>query len=747
MVDLQETSTQPNKGQSLIELEGLVERITYSNEETGYTVARMTVRGHRDCVTVVGNLISPAPGETLLMKGVWQEHPKFGRQFKVYDHHKRFPASIEGIKKYLGSGLIKGIGPVMASRIVNEFGKETLKVIEGRTEDLTRIQGIGRKRVDMIKNAWREQKEIREVMMFLQQHGISPGYATKIFKKYGWNSISVVTKNPYRLATEVFGIGFVTADNIAEKLGFQKDSLPRAEAGILYVLNRLTEEGHVFYPYDLLIEKCRDMLGVDKEIIQRAFSAVVLEKKVALEDLNPDLSRFEANRKAVYPGPLYTAERGIASHLGRLIQGKKNIREIDFEKAIAWVEKRIGLTLAQKQAEAVGKAVAEKVMVITGGPGTGKTTIIRAVIEIYRQLGARIRLAAPTGRASKRMSEATGYPAQTLHRLLEFSPRTWRFERNQERPLKVDVLVVDEVSMIDTVLAYHLLCSLPSGATVIFVGDENQLPSVGAGNVLKDIIDSGVVPVVELKEIFRQSVESQIVINAHRINSGRMPEVSPAGKRLEDFYFIEQEDPEQVLSIIMELVQERIPRRFRMDPINDIQILSPMHKGIVGTDNLNRRLQGVFNPSEDELVRGGRAFRSKDKVMQVRNNYEKEVFNGDIGRIAAIDMEGQELIVNFDGARVSYDFSELDELVLAYAISVHKSQGSEYPAVIIPLLQQHYMLLQRNLIYTAVTRGKRLVVIVGSKKALAMGVRNDRIMKRYTYLSERLRSTRTRGRV
>ncbi|MBW1998757.1 MAG: ATP-dependent RecD-like DNA helicase [Deltaproteobacteria bacterium] len=740
MTEIEDIKPHSAREESLTELEAQVERVTYANEETGYTVARMTSAGHRDQVTVVGNLICPTPGEMLVMRGVWEDHPKYGRQFKVYSHHKKFPATVEGIKKYLGSGLIKGIGPVMASRIVEKFGSRTLEIIEGNTEELTKVQGVGRKRIDLIRKAWKEQREIREVMIFLQQHGISPAYATKIFKKYGWDSISVVTNNPYRLATEVSGIGFLTADGIAERLGFEKDSPARAAAGILYVLTQLTEEGHVYYPYEPLIEKCREILEVGRETVQRAFGNVVLENKVALEDLNVDIDHFKTNHKAVYLAPLYGAEKGLAHHLVRLIQGGKKIRRIDLERAIKWVEGRIGFPLAPKQVEAVKKAITEKVMVITGGPGTGKTTIIRAVLEIYRQLGARIRLAAPTGRASKRMSETTGYPAQTIHRLLEFSPRRWRFERNQERPLKVDVLIVDEVSMIDTILGHHLFCSVPSEATVILVGDVNQLPSVGPGNVLKDIIGSGVVPVVELKEIFRQSSESQIVVNAHRINTGHMPSIRPAPNRLEDFYFIEQEDPEQVLGIIIELVRERIPGRFKMDPVNDIQVLCPMHKGIVGTDNLNRRLQEIFNPSRQEVVKGGRRFRLRDKVMQVRNNYEKEVFNGDIGLITSIDEEAQEVTVSFDGAPVSYDFSELEELVLAYAISVHKSQGSEYPSVVLPLLPQHFMLLQRNLIYTAVTRGKRLVVIVGSKKALAMGVKNDRIVSRFTHLSQRLRA-------
>jgi exodeoxyribonuclease V alpha subunit len=720
------------------ELEGQIERVTYFNEETGYTVAKLTVPGYREPVAVVGNLVGPTPGETLIMKGIWHNHPKFGRQFKVVSHLTKVPATVSGIKKYLGSRLIKGIGPVMATRIVQKFGEETLEIIEHHIEKLTEVEGIGQKRIDMIKEAWIEQKEIREVMIFLQAHDVSTAHATKIFRKYGWNSISVVTRNPYRLATDIFGIGFLTADKIARKIGFEKNSPLRAEAGILYVLNQLSEEGHVYYPYELLMEKCKEILEVDRDIIIKAFGTIALEERIVIEDLNQDLMTYQANRKSVYAKQFYVSETGTANHLKRLIFAKKNIRKIDREKAINWVQKTINLTFATKQIEAVKCAISEKIMVITGGPGTGKTTIINAVLQIYRQLNAKILLAAPTGRASKRMTESTGYPAKTIHRLLEFSPQKWQFQRNQDNPLKVDVLILDECSMIDNNLMHHLVKGVPAGATVILVGDVNQLPSVGPGSVLKDIIKSDVVPVVELNEIIRQAGASHIVFNAHKINSGLMPSLKTTKERLDDFYFIEQDDPEQVLNIIMELVCERIPRRFNFDPIDDIQVLSPMHKGTAGTDSLNARLQSALNPSKKELSRGGRTFRLKDKVMQVRNNYEKDVYNGDIGRITDIDPDRQEVTVTFDGIPVPYEYADLDEIILAYAISVHKSQGSEYRAVIIPILSQHYVLLQRNLIYTAVTRGKDLVVMVGSRKALAIGVKNNKILMRYTYLAERL---------
>ena len=720
------------------ELEGQIERITYFSEETGFTVARLRVRGSSDPITVVGNLIAPTPGEILMLKGSWLNHPKFGRQFKIESHRTKVPASVDGIRRYLGSRLIKGIGPVMASRIVKRFGKETLEVIEHRIGELEKVEGIGRKRIEMIERAWSEQKEIREVMIFLQEYEIGTQYATKIFKRYGRDSISVITKNPYRLATEIIGIGFLTADKIARKIGFEKNAPIRSEAGILYVMQKFTEEGHVYYPYDLLIEKCREILEVEREIIVNAFGTIAFEKRIVLEDLNQSLEGFQANHKAVYLQPLYRSETGIARYLARLISAPKKVRKIDGKKAIAWIQKRIHLTLAAKQVEAVERAISEKIMVITGGPGTGKTTIINAVIKIYQQVGAKIHLAAPTGRAAKRMSETTLYPAKTIHRMLEFSPKKWRFLRDQDHPLDVDVLILDEVSMIDTTLMYNLLKGIPSRATLIMVGDANQLPSVGPGNVLKDTIRSGAVAVVELKEIFRQAKESQIIVNAHMINQGVIPKLKRDRGAHEDFFFISQEDPEQVLKIITDLVCERIPRRFQLDSVDDIQVLSPMHKGNVGTENLNNKLQEVLNPSKEELSWGGKRFRPKDKVMQIRNNYEKEVFNGDIGRLMSIDPENQQVIVSFDGVLVPYDYSELDEIVLAYAISVHKSQGSEYRAVVIPVLSQHYILLQRNLIYTAVTRGKDLVVMVGSRKALSMGVKNDRTMRRYTYLSKRL---------
>ena len=720
----------------LADLQGQIERITYTNDENGFTIAKVKVYGQRDLVTIVGNLMDPTPGEIIKMRGEWANHPKYGEQFKVVYYKCMVPASVYGIQKYLGSGLIKGIGPIMAGRIVEKFGKETLDVIDTDVGKLRGVEGIGTKRIEMIKRAWAEQKEIREVMVFLQSHGVSSGYATKIFRQYGTQSIAVVKENPYRLATDIFGIGFLTADRIAEKLGFDKDSELRAQAGVLYVLHQLADEGHVYYPYGPLIKECQEILQVDRELIVRALETAASDKRIFIEELSEE---FGEKSKAVYLAKFHLSEATIAARLRTLIAVPKPMRKIDKDKAIEWVQKQLSINLAKKQLQAIRCAIENKVMVITGGPGTGKTTIINAILRIFAKLRVKIMLAAPTGRAAKRMSETTGHEAKTIHRMLEYSIQKGGFQKNDENPLDCDLLVVDEASMIDTILMYHLLKALPPEATFILVGDVNQLPSVGAGNVLEDIISSGAVPVVALNEIFRQAKESLIIVNAHKINNGLLPSLKPSRQKMGDFYFIEQQDPEEVLKRILELTRERIPKRFGFDPVDDIQVLTPMHKGTVGAGNLNRELQKALNPGEEGVTRGNRNFRMNDKVMQIRNNYDKEVFNGDIGRITRVDQDDQVVIISFDGRDVPYDFTDLDEIVLAYAVSVHKSQGSEYPAVIMPILTQHYVLLQRNLIYTAVTRGRNLVVIVGTKRALALGVKNDKTKRRYTYLSYRLR--------
>ena len=720
----------------IIEIKGQLKRITYHNQENAYTIAKMKVEGRHDLVTVVGNLLSVSPGEVLKLKGEWHNHPKFGEQFKISSYESVIPATVKGIEKYLGSGLIKGIGPVMAKRLVAKFGIETLQVIETDTKRLAEVDGIGDKRIEMIQKAWDDQKEIREVMVWLQGNGVSPTYGAKIYKQYGRESVQIVQQNPYRLATDIFGIGFITADKIAEQIGIAKDSLIRADAGILYVLHQLSDDGHVYYPYEPLIDECNKILGVERDIIVKAIGAIALEKKIIIEDLCQE--EYKENNKAVYLAKFHVCEVGIASRLKALMQYQKNLRAFDRDKAIEWVQQELKIQLAENQQQAVKEAIDKKVMVVTGGPGTGKTTIINSIIKIHEKLGKRVLLSAPTGRAAKRMSEATGHEAKTIHRLLEFSPKEGRFKKNEDTPLNADLIVIDETSMVDTILMYGFLKAVPREATLILVGDVDQLPSVGAGNVLKDIIDSGAIPTVRLNEIFRQAKESMIIVNAHRINRGEMPWFTPQSNQPQDFFFFQIEEPEKALEKIIELCKDKIPQKFGFKPIDDIQVLTPMHRGVVGSANLNQELQKQLNPQQDEFVLSGKTLKIGDKVMQIRNNYDKEVFNGDIGKIMRHDKEQHEVVVNYDGRAVPYEYTELDEIVHAYAVSVHKSQGSEYPVVVIPIMTQHYMLLQRNLIYTGITRGKKLVVLVGTKKALAIAIKNNKPQKRYTLLKDRL---------
>jgi exodeoxyribonuclease V alpha subunit len=715
-------------------LQGQIERITYTNEENGYTIAKLKVYGRSDLVTVVGPLMAPTAGEILSLRGRWVTHPKYGEQFQVEAFEIKVPATVHGIQKYLGSGLIKGIGPVMAKRLVKRFGKETLEVIEGAPAKLLSVDGIGEKRVEMITAAWEEQKEIREVMLFLQSHGVSAGYAAKIFKQYGQRAVAVVTENPYRMAMDIFGIGFVTADGIARKLGFGEDAPVRIEAGILFVLHQLADSGHVYYPEEALVRQCREILGVEAPPVHRAMSAIKAEGRIVVE---PFSEGDGPPSRGVYLAKFHLCETSIARRIRALQAAPKSILDADPERALAWLQGTLSIRLAQHQAAAIRAALTEKVMVITGGPGTGKTTIIDGILKIFSRMGVSIQLAAPTGRAAKRMSEATGREARTIHRLLEYSLQNGGFQRDDNNPLDCQLLVVDEASMIDTILMHHLLKAVPPGATLILVGDVHQLPSVGAGNVLKDLIASEAVPVVTLTEIFRQASQSRIVVNAHRINSGQMPELK-SSRDDGDFFFIQEEDPETALQTIVDLANRRLPEWGGFDPVSDIQVLTPMHRGVVGAANLNIRLQEALNPGDGGLVRGSRRIRENDKVMQIRNNYDKEVYNGDMGRISRIDMELQAVTVSFDGRRVVYEFSELDDIVLAYAVSVHKSQGSEFPVVIVPVMIQHYMLLQRNLIYTAVTRGRQLVVLVGTRKALAIGIRNNNTEARHTRLQYRL---------
>jgi len=714
-------------------LEGVLERIVFFNEENSFTVARLQVPGKKDLVTIVGALSLPTPGETLRLRGQWVVDTKFGQQFRVESCLSVLPATIVGMKKYLGSGLVKGIGPIMARRIVDKFGLETFDIIEDSPERLREAEGIGPIRTERITSAWQEQKEIREVMVFLQGHEVSPTYAVKIFKVYGDKTISVVKENPYRLALDISGIGFKTADKIARSMGIDPNSQIRAEAGIIHVLSELVDEGHVYYPYEELKKKAVELLEIDPAILETALATLVQQERIFIEEL-PEV-------KAVYLTPLHVAEVNVARRLKTLIESSKQPLQIDVEKAIGWVQGINHIELAETQKQALRKAIGGKVLVLTGGPGTGKTTLINSLVRILEKKGQRIVLASPTGRAAKRLSEVTGREAKTIHRLLEFSPKEGGFKRNEDNPLDADLVVIDETSMVDILLMNNLLKAIPLAATLVLVGDVDQLPSVGPGNVLKDIIASGCVETVVLIEIFRQAQESLIIVNAHRVNHGEFPQLKPQPGQRPDFYYIEKNKPEEVLGVIKELCIKRLPNAFHLSPLDDIQVMTPMHRGTVGVANLNAELQALLNPEGKVITRGGRLFRINDKVMQIKNNYEKDVFNGDIGRLVGIDLDEQKVLVKFEDRVVDYELGDLDDLVLAYAISIHKSQGAEYPAVVVPLLSQHYIMLQRNLLYTAITRAKRLVVLVGSKRAIAIAVRNNKVQHRYTNLAARL-STR-----
>ncbi len=724
----------------MAQIKGHIERVTFSSDENGFSVCKLKVKGEPDLVTIVGNMVNPVPGEFVELSGKWTLHAKFGNQFQVQTYTTLVPATQSGIQKYLGSGLIKGIGPVMAQRIVHHFGIKSLDIIEKNSERLSEVDGIGEKRIQSIKAAWDEQKEVRSVMVFLQSHGVSTAYAARIFKTYGQDSIHMVKENPYRLARDIFGIGFKTADTIAEKLGMEKHSPERIKAGIEFVLHELSNDGHVCYPKDDLCKKTMTLLEVEKELILKAISDSSKEGRVVLETIkeNPLVQEKAEQNQMVFLKKFYVCETGIADNLKRLKDSMKSIRPIDSDKAIEWVKKQIKITFSINQEEAVKRSLNEKILIITGGPGTGKTTIINAIIRILKTAGAKILLAAPTGRAAKRMSEATYERAETIHRMLDYSMKEAGFRKNNKNPLKCDALIIDEASMIDTVLMHHLLKAVPKGATLILVGDVNQLPSVGPGSVLNDLIQSNIFYVSTLDTIFRQAKKSLIIVNAHRINKGMFPVVADDNKD-SNFYFIQRETPEEVLNTIIDLVQKRIPGTFGFDPVNDIQVLTPMHNGIAGASNLNQELQKILNPNTVSIQRGTREFKISDKIMQIRNNYDKHTYNGDIGRILDINFADQEVLFSFDGRQVAYDFSSLDEIVHAYAISIHKSQGSEYPAVIIPVVTQHYILLQRNLIYTAVTRGKKLVVLVGTKKALAMAINTVKSSRRHTRLCHRIK--------
>ena len=713
-------------------LAGLVERVTYHNAENGFCVLRAKVRGHRNVVTVVGHAATIAAGEWITASGEWINDRAHGQQFKAQFLRTSPPTSVDGIEKYLSSGMIRGVGPVYAMKLVRAFGEKVFDVIEARPDRLREVEGIGRVRAASILAAWAEQKAVREIMVFLHSHGVGTARAVRIFKTYGADAVQVMSENPYRLARDIRGIGFKTADAIAMKLGIEKTAMIRVRAGISYALAEAMNEGHCGLPTEELMPLSEKLLEVPQELVRTALDLELQEGAVVADRVG--------ETPCVFLAGLYRAERTIAERLTGLANGTLPWPWIDPDKALPWVEERIGLALAESQVAAIRLALMSKVLVMTGGPGVGKTTIVKAILRILAAKGVRLLLCAPTGRAAKRMTEATGFEAKTIHRLLEVNPKGGGFKRGEDNPLDCDLLVVDEASMVDVMLMQALMKAAPHKAALLIVGDIDQLPSVGPGQVLADVISSGAVPVVRLTEVFRQAAQSRIITSAHRINEGSIPDLSPPETK-SDFYFVQADDPETAVSRIIELVKTRIPRRFGLDLIRDIQVLCPMNRGGVGARSLNIELQAALNPAGDRKVeRFGWTFAAGDKVMQIENDYDKEVYNGDIGFIENVDPEAGEIVASFDGRSVTYRFGELDMLVPAYAATIHKSQGSEYPAVIIPIMTQHYAMLQRNLLYTGVTRGKRLVVLVGQKKAIAIAVRNVSGRRRWSKLGEWLRS-------
>ena len=729
---------------STMKLRGVVERITYQNPENGYTVLKCAVKNYNDLVTVIGNLLDVNVGSVLLIDGNWKVDSKYGRQFVAESWEETLPATVFGIEKYLGSGLIKGVGPKFAKRIVGLFGTDTMDVIECDISRLKEVEGIGEKRIRQIHESWERQKEIKNVMLFLQDHGVSTSFAAKIYRQYGNDSIAKVKENPFRLADDIWGIGFKTADGIAEKLGIGKEAFVRLRSGIMYTLSSLADEGHVYAYKGQLIKRATELLEAEESSIVMTLDQMLADKDVISEPIS------EEKGDAIYLPPFYYAEVGVAAKIRKLLQNpaqdrlwtslmeaRKRTGNRDLSIDVKKIEAKIGMEYDEIQADAIRQAAVSKVMILTGGPGTGKTTTTKGIISAYQSFGLKILLAAPTGRAAKRMTETTGLEAKTIHRLLECKPPAG-YQKNEENLLEGDVLIVDECSMIDLVLMNSLLKAIPAGMRVVLVGDIDQLPSVGAGNVLRDLIDSGVVPVIRLTRIFRQAQTSRIIMNAHRINEGQMPDLSN-GKET-DFFFTTKEDPEEAVREIVSLVQHKLSRYYRT-PSSQIQVLTPMQKGVVGATNLNLALQEALNPQGDGLRRSGFIFRRDDKVMQIRNNYDKEVFNGDIGIIESVDLQNRTLKVNFDQHVVEYESSELDELVHAYATTIHKAQGSEYPIVVMPVLMNHYVMLQRNLIYTGITRAKKILVIVGTRKALACAVRNVTVTRRNTLLKERLQQS------
>ncbi len=712
-------------------IEGVVDRLVFENQDSRWAVVRLTVADRVATVTAVGLLAGLTPGSSVRLTGHFEHDKNYGEQFRADSYVPVLPATVEGIRKYLQSGAVEGVGGVIAERLVDHFGAETFDAIEQHPDRLTEVEGIGPKRKARILEAWSDAREVREVMVFLQSHDISPAHAARIYQRYGKNAVAMVVADPYRLATDIRGIGFATADGIAKSLGTPATAPTRARAGVLHTLENAADDGHVAVPMRGLIENARELLDVEEIVITEAIDELADAAKIVVETTGPE--------PAVFLESLHFAEIRAATRLAVIAAAKSKAVDVDVDRALEWLTELLGVRLGDKQIEGLRQSVASKVLVITGGPGTGKTTMTRAILEVLLKKGRRAVLCAPTGRAAKRLNEATGQEARTIHRVLEFSPAQGGFQRTSDHPIEADIVLVDEGSMIDIRLFSDLLEAVPEHAQLILVGDVDQLPSVGPGNVLQDVIASGVAKVVRLDQIYRQGDASEIVLAAHQVNDGAIPKSSSVSTG--DFFVIEREDPDAIVDTVRTVVMERIPRRFGLEPM-DIQVLTPMVRGTLGTRNLNHELQAALNPSGAELVRGGRTLRLGDKVMQTRNDYDKDVFNGDLGRVAVLDAEDRAVSVRFDDRLVRYEGAELDALMHAYACTIHKSQGSEYPAVVIPLHTQHFVMLRRNLLYTALTRGRRLVVLVTSRRALQLSVDNDRVPVRHTRLADRLRPHR-----
>ena len=724
-----------NRPLTITILKGELERITYSNPETHYTIAKLKTSKTRNMVTIVGSMPGVKPGQLLKIEGTWETHPKYGQQFKIASYEETLPATVSGIEKYLASGIVKGVGPSTAHRMVRRFGAQTFEMIEKNPERLVEVDGVGPAKAALICNAWKYNHAARGVMQLLQNAGVKTAYCAKILRTYGADAVNIIRNDPYRMATDIPGIGLYFADKIALNLGVPQDDAQRVRACILHVIQQSINEGHVFVYENQLVAQCVDLFSLEADIIRYSIEKLSADGELVIENA-PDTSE----NRIVYLKEIHQAEIGISDRIKALLSVPIIPPSINAERISKEVQKKLAIALSQEQIAVLEKILSHRAVIITGGPGTGKTTLIRSVNAIFEALGKRVLLAAPTGRAARRLSEVTRRKAKTIHRLLGVNFNDGLFDKNRDNPLDADAVIIDEASMVDTLLMFHLINAVPMNAVLILVGDVFQLPSIGPGNVLSDMIKSARAPTFYLKKIFRQAQKSPIVFNAHRIRQGEFPVLKPLDhtKELSEFYFIEQDDPNRVVTTILKLCNKTIPDRFNFDPVHHVQILTPMHKGVIGTTHLNQVLQKVLNPNPVIIETSGGTFKIGDKVMHLKNNYQKEVFNGDIGTIRTVDLKGNVFSVDFYGRTVSYDFTEMDEISLAYAISVHKSQGSEYPAVILPIMTQHFVLLQRNLLYTAITRGKKLVIIIGTKKALAIALKNDTPKKRLSGLAFRL---------